>query len=83
MNTKMAIVAATMALSATVVFAQTPAPTTQPAESTTKPAATVPDVCTSAVDPYNMADERSRFFRAAGVDNGLTSKEAAANRSAE
>ena len=83
MSTKMAFAAAVVVLSATTMFAQTPAPTTQPAESTTKPAATIPDVCMGAVDPYNMADERSRFFRAAGVDNGLTTKEAAANRTAD
>jgi len=83
MNTKMALAAAAIVVGATTLFAQTPAPKTQPATSTTKPAATIPDVCRDAVDPYNTAAERTRFFRAAGVDNELTAKEAEANRTAD
>jgi hypothetical protein len=82
MNTKMAITTVVVAVSAGVLFAQATAPTTQPAGSATKPAA-VPDVCRDAVDPYTTGTERSRFFRAAGVDNGLTAKEAATNRTAD
>jgi len=47
------------------------------------PAKTVPDLCRGVVDPYDKAAERSRFFKAAGVDNELTSKEAEANRKAD
>ena len=83
MSTKLVIAATVVALGATVLSAQTPPPKTQPASDAAKPAATVPDVCTGAVDPYTMATERSRFFRAAGVDNGLTAKEADANRTAD
>ena len=41
----------------------------------------VPDLAKGPVDPYEMMGERSRFFKAAGVDNELDSKEFATARS--
>jgi len=61
-------------------------PTTAPA--TTKPsvrpkAVKPPDLLKGAVDPYEPAAERGRFFRAAGVDNELDAKEFTATRGQE
>lgn len=44
------------------------------------PAAPVTDVCKKAVDPYDFAGEKMRFFKAAGVDNELDSSEFEADR---
>ncbi len=57
--------------------AEGPAPDAKPA-----PTASVPDLCKGVVDPFNAGEERSRFFRAAGVDSDLSAKEAEANRKA-
>ncbi len=54
----------------------------EPAEAsaaTTRPSPP-PDVARDAVDPYNPAGERGRFFKAAGVDNELDANEFAADR---
>ena len=51
------------ALACNLVTAQTTAP------------ATVPDLCQAAVDPYDVGEERTRFFQAAGADNELSEKE--------
>jgi len=51
--------------------------TTTPA---TMPATRAADVLKGAVDPYEPAAERGRFFRVAGVDNELSDKEFAAAR---
>ena len=53
------------------VFAQdsTSHPTT--AEATTQPVETVPDLCKDAVDPYDAAAERVKFFKACGKENEL------------
>jgi len=40
-----------------------------------RPARPVEDLLKGAVDPYDAAAERARFFRAAGVDNELERKE--------
>ena len=45
------------------------------------PAERPPDLCKGAIDPYDAPAEKVRFFAAAGVDNELTEKEFAANRS--
>ncbi len=42
--------------------------------------APVTDVCKKAVDPYDFAGEKMRFFKAAGVDNELDSGEFEADR---
>jgi len=57
-------------------------PATAPAVTIAKakPAA---DLVKGAVDPYDRAAERARFFRAAGVDNELDAKEFAAARGAK
>lgn len=52
-------------------------PTTQP---TTKPTPKPPEVLKGAVDPFEAAKERTRFFTAAGPDNELTKEELAAGR---
>ncbi len=39
----------------------------------------VPEYCRQLIDAYNEADERARFFAAAGVDNELTAEEYDAN----
>jgi len=58
--------------------AEEPAPDAKPAPSS-KP---IPDHCKGVIDPFNAGEERSRFFRAAGVDSDLSPKEAEANRKA-
>lgn len=59
-------------------------PTSSPSPgASTAPAAyvpKVPDVMADAVDPYNPAAERMRFFKAAGVDSELDAKEFEAAR---
>jgi len=40
------------------------------------------DLCTGAVDPYDIVSEKGRFYTAAGKDNELTEREFNANRSA-
>ena len=74
-----------IALAVGVVSASAAArgPATQPTTAATKPAARpprVPDVLKGAVDPYEPAGERGRFFQAAGPDNELDTKELAAAR---
>ncbi len=60
-------------------------PATKPAapaasQPTTKPIAKPPEVLKDAVDPFNPAKERTRFFTTAGPDNELTKEELAAGR---
>ncbi len=45
----------------------------------TQQADKIPDLCRNAIDPYLSIAERSRFFRAAGVDNELSKEEFAAD----
>jgi len=59
-------------------------PATQPAatagQTPAKSAPVVADICTDAVDPYNPAAQRALFFKAAGPDNEMDSKEFTADR---
>jgi len=85
MNARYLMLIAVLLLAVTAVApGQTDAPAKTEEEA--KPAAptkSVPDLCRGVVDPYDKAAERSRFFKAAGVDNELSDKEAEANRKAE
>ena len=60
-----------------------PPPTDEPApDAKPAPPTTIPDHCKGVIDPFNAGEERSRFFRAAGVDSDLSPTEAEANRKA-
>ncbi|HUS46517.1 MAG TPA: hypothetical protein VM098_00245 [Phycisphaerae bacterium] len=50
-------------------------PSTAPASPAPAARPRTPDLARDAVDPYNPAAERARFFQAAGVDNELTEQE--------
>jgi len=83
---KLFTVVVVAALCAAARAAEPTAPQT-PAKTTTSPvakslpkAAAVIDLCKDVVDPFNPAEERYRFFLAAGVDNELTGGEFEANR---
>jgi len=52
---------------------------TQPVNVSSRPEAKAPDLCKGAIDPFNLGEQRSRFLRAAGVDNELTTEEFAAD----
>jgi Ca2+-binding EF-hand superfamily protein len=78
------ILIAALLLTLTAVSPGQDAPATTDEEAKPAvPAKSVPDLCRGVVDPYDKAAERSRFFKAAGVDNELSSKEAEANRTAD
>ncbi len=63
------------------LHADTPATAPAKAKPAAAPvAAKAPNLADQAVDPYNPAAERVRFFQAAGVDNELTEKEFHANK---
>ena len=64
-----------------IVLFSSPARPAEPATATapaSQPARRPPDRLRGAVDPYEPAAERARFFQAAGVDNELARKEFAA-----
>jgi Ca2+-binding EF-hand superfamily protein len=78
MNAKrIAAVGVVLMISVGTAPAAPPPAATQP---TTKPSAKPPEVLKDAVDPFNPAKERTRFFTAAGPDNELTKEEFAAGR---
>lgn len=68
------VAASTLLIAASVMFSAVAAGTA--AAQKAKPSA---DHCRSAVDPYNLPAEKSRFFRAAGVDGELSKEEFTAN----
>lgn len=63
-------------------FAQD-APASDPPAPATQLARPIPDHCDGVVDPYNLAQERLRFFNAAGKDTELSQAEFEANRKAD
>ena len=85
MNARCQILIAALLLAVT---AAAPGQTDTPAKTEEEtnppaPAKSVPDLCRGVVDPYDKTAERSRFFKAAGVDNELSATEAEVNRKAE
>ena len=63
------------------------APTTRPARATgrrartsVRPGRSTVDLCPGAIDPYDAAGERARFFSAAGADSEMDEKEFRADR---
>lgn len=56
------------------------APASLPASRPTTLAYTGPDLCKGVIDPYDDAAERTRFLKAAGVDNELDEQEFAADQ---